>query len=78
MADVANGFGQRHSRRKGGASTRCHSGIERIGRTSMVIPVEVWVRRYMHGKQIRVTHGVFTHVAVDESGKPIPVKRETA
>jgi acyl-CoA hydrolase len=43
----------------------------------MVIPVEVWVRRYMHGKQIRVTHGVFTHVAVDDAGKPIPVKRET-
>jgi acyl-CoA hydrolase len=31
----------------------------------------------MHGKQIRVTYGVFTHVAVDDSGKPIPVKRKT-
>src|SRR6266568_5042165 len=50
--------------------------VERIGRTSMVIPVEVWVRRYMHGKQVRVTRGVFTHVAVDDSGRPIPVKRE--
>ncbi len=39
------------------------------------VPVEVWVTRYMTGEQLRVTHGVFTLVAVDESGKPIPVKR---
>ncbi len=38
-------------------------------------PVEVWVTRYMTGEELRVTHGVFTLVAVDESGKPIPVKR---
>ncbi len=94
MANLANGFGEQHSRRKSGAmamegmsflepvrvgdTVACYAWVERIGRTSMVIPVEVWVRRYMHGKQIRVTHGVFTHVAVDDSGKPIPVKRETA
>jgi acyl-CoA hydrolase len=29
----------------------------------------------MTGEERRVTHGVFTLVAVDESGKPIPVKR---
>ncbi len=61
-----------------GDTVACYAWVERIGRTSMVIPVEVWVRRYMHGKQIRVTHGVFTHVAVDDSGKPIPVKRDSA
>src|SRR6266568_647696 len=59
-----------------GDTVACYAWVERIGRTSMVIPVEVWVRRYMHGKQIRVTRGVFTHVAVDDSGRPIPVKRE--
>jgi acyl-CoA thioesterase YciA len=42
----------------------------------MTIPVEVWVTRYMTGEERRVTHGVFTLVAVDESGKPIPVKRD--
>jgi acyl-CoA hydrolase len=40
--------------------------------------VEVWVTRYMTGEELRVTHGVFTLVAVDESGKPIPVKRGSA
>jgi acyl-CoA thioesterase YciA len=61
-----------------GDTVACYAWVERIGRTSIVIPVEVWVRRYMHGKQIRVTRGVFTHVAIDDSGKPIPVKRGSA
>src|SRR5438128_1342305 len=61
-----------------GDRVACYAWVEKIGRTSMVIPVEVWVRRYMHGKQVRVTRGVFTHVAVDDSGRPIPVKRDAS
>ena len=61
-----------------GDTVACYAWVERIGRTSMVIPVEVWVRRYMHGKQLRVTRGVFTHVAVDDSGRPIPVERDAS
>ena len=60
-----------------GDTVRCYARIERIGRTSMTIPVEVWVTRYMTGEELRVTRGVFTFVAVDETGKPIPVKRES-
>jgi acyl-CoA hydrolase len=44
----------------------------------MTIPVEVWVTRHMTGEKRRVTHGVFTLVAVDEFGKPIPIKRGSA
>ena len=58
-----------------GDAVRCYARVEKIGRTSMTIPVEVWVTRHMTGEERRVTHGVFTLVAVDESGKPIPVKR---
>ena len=58
-----------------GDTVRCYAHVEKIGRTSMTIPVEVWVTRFMTGEELRVTHGVFTLVAVDESGKPIPVKR---
>ena len=61
-----------------GDTVRCFARVEKIGRTSMTIPVEVWVTRYMTGEELRVTHGVFTLVAVDESGKPIPVKRGRA
>ncbi len=57
-----------------GDTVACYAWVEKIGRTSMVIPVEVWVQRYMDGQQIRVTRGVFTYVAVDRKGKPVPVR----
>jgi acyl-CoA thioesterase YciA len=58
-----------------GDTVACYAWVDRIGRTSMTIPVEVWVQRYMSGEQVRVTQGVFTYVAVDGEGKPIPVQR---
>ena len=58
-----------------GDTVACYASVERIGRTSMTIPVEVWVERFRDGLRVRVTHGVFTYVAVDEGGRPIPVKR---
>ena len=61
-----------------GDTVACYAWVEKIGRTSMTIPVEVWARRYRSGEQIRVTHGVFTYVAVDADGKPIPVNRSRA
>ena len=61
-----------------GDTVACFAWVERIGRTSMTIPVEVWVRRFMHGERLRVTRGVFTYVAVDEEGRPIPVNRDAA
>ena len=61
-----------------GDTVACYAWVERIGRTSMVIPVEVWVQRYMQTEQTRVTRGVFTYVAVDNEGKPVPVKRDAA
>jgi acyl-CoA thioesterase YciA len=50
--------------------------VEKIGRTSMKIPVEVWAQRYRRQKRLLVTRAVFTYVAVDEAGSPIPVQRE--
>ena len=61
-----------------GDTVACYAWVEKIGRTSMTIPVDVWVTRYMTGDQLRVTHGVFTYVAVDNEGKPVPVKRDGA
>jgi acyl-CoA thioesterase YciA len=59
-----------------GDRVACYARVEKIGRTSMVIPVEVWVQRYMSGEEVRVTHGVFTYVAIGGDGKPIPVQRD--
>ena len=60
-----------------GDTVACYAWVERIGRTSMTIPVEVWVQPYRRTEQTRVTHAIFTYVALDEEGKPIPVKRES-
>jgi acyl-CoA thioesterase YciA len=61
-----------------GDRVACYARVEHIGRTSMRIPVEVWVTRYKTGQQVKVTHGVFTYVALGDDGKPIPVKRDGA
>ena len=58
-----------------GDTVACYARLEKTGRTSMRIPVEVWVHRFMTGEEIRVTSAVFIYVAVDENGKPIPVAR---
>jgi acyl-CoA thioesterase YciA len=58
-----------------GDTVACYAWVEKIGHTSMTIPVEVWVQRYMDGREERVTRGVFIYVAVNEAGKPIPVNR---
>jgi len=47
--------------------------VESIGRTSMKIHVEAWVRRFQTHVQEKVTEGSFTFVAIDESGRPRPV-----
>jgi acyl-CoA thioesterase YciA len=60
-----------------GDTVACYAWVDKIGRTSMKIPVEVWVERFReHGAPILVTHGVFIYVAVDGSGRPIPVERD--
>ncbi len=63
---------------KVGDTVACYAWVERIGRTSMTIPVEVWVQPYRRTEQTRVTHAVFTYVALDESGKPVPVRSKGA
>ena len=57
-----------------GDTVACYAWVERIGRTSMTIPVEVWVQPYRRTEQTRVTHAVFTYVALDEAGKPVLVR----
>jgi len=53
-----------------------YTQVERIGRTSMVIHAEAWVRRGRIGNREKVTEGKFTFVALDESGQPALVPPE--
>ncbi len=59
-----------------GDTVACYARVESIGRTSMKIPVEVWVQRYMRTEQLLVTRAVFTYVAIDQAGKPVAVQRD--
>ncbi|MFT2112334.1 acyl-CoA thioesterase [Marinomonas sp. 2405UD68-3] len=55
-----------------GVYTHVHS----IGRTSMQIGVEAWVRRGRIGTREKVTEGIFKFVALGEDGKSTPVPSE--
>ena len=47
--------------------------VKSVGRTSMNIHVEAWVRRGRIGKREKVTEGLFKFVAIDEDGKSKPI-----
>jgi acyl-CoA thioesterase YciA len=51
----------------------CYARLEKIGRSSMQINVEVWVERAMTDTPLRTTKALFTYVALDENGRPVPV-----
>jgi acyl-CoA thioesterase YciA len=43
--------------------------VDRIGRTSITIKVEAWVRRNRIADRVQVTHGRFVYVALGEAGE---------
>ena len=55
-----------------------HAGIERIGRTSIAIRIEVIASRDRGRREVKVTEALFTFVALDENHRPRPVKRGQA
>jgi acyl-CoA thioesterase YciA len=55
-----------------------YAHVERVGRTSMAILLEAWVRRNRAGLREKVTAATFTFVAIDDAGRPRPVPPEAA
>ncbi|HYE26942.1 MAG TPA: acyl-CoA thioesterase [Allosphingosinicella sp.] len=53
-----------------------YAEVERIGRTSIAIRIEVIASRDRGAREVKVTEGLFTFVALDESHRPRPVRRE--
>lgn len=51
-----------------------YTTIVRVGRSSMDVQIEAWVRRDRIGVRQQVTQGMFTFVAVDDEGnsRPLP------
>jgi len=59
-----------------GDEVTCYAEIVRVGRTSITVKVESWVRRGIGEEQIAVTEGVFPYGAVGEDRRPCPVPPE--
>jgi len=50
-----------------------YTQVVRVGRSSMDIQVEAWVRRGRIGKREKVTQAIFKFVALDQDGQPQPI-----
>jgi acyl-CoA thioesterase YciA len=50
-----------------------YANVERIGRTSMGVRIEVVAHRDLGATDVKVTDGLFTFVALDENNRPRPV-----
>jgi acyl-CoA thioesterase YciA len=59
-----------------GDEVTCYAEIVSIGRTSITVKLESWVRRGTGEEKIKVTEGIFTYVAVDRERRPRPVPPE--
>ena len=51
-----------------------YAWVERIGRTSIRIRIEVIATRDRGNEEVKVTEAVFTFVALDENHRPRPVR----
>lgn len=52
------------------------SSVQRIGNTSITVDVEVFAESFRdQGRFAKVTQALLTYVAIDENGKPRPIKR---
>lgn len=60
-----------------GDEVSCFAHVTKVGRTSIRVRVETWVRRQRSaGEAIKVTEGVFTYVAIGEDRRPREVPPE--
>ncbi len=50
-----------------------YADIERVGRTSMAVRIEVIAARDRGARQVKVTEGLFTFVALDAQHRPRPI-----
>jgi len=50
-----------------------YAHVERRGRTSVAIRIEVIASRDVEGREVKVTSGLFTFVALDAGMKPRPL-----
>jgi acyl-CoA thioesterase YciA len=56
-----------------GDELSCFVEIEKVGRTSICVRIESWVRRGVSGEAVKVTEGLFTYVAIGADRRPRPI-----
>ncbi|ABN74065.1 MULTISPECIES: acyl-CoA thioester hydrolase YciA [Actinobacillus] len=56
----------------------CYGTLVRVGRSSMQVKVEVFIKQVYQGsrERFRVTEALFTYVAVNNEGRPREIPRE--
>src|SRR5437588_11172650 len=54
-----------------------YATVERVGRTSMAVRIEVIANRDLGATEVKVTEGVFTFVALDEDNRPRAINHES-
>jgi acyl-CoA thioesterase YciA len=58
-----------------GDQVSCYCQTTRIGRTSISIHIETWVRRkHSNQENSKVTEATYTYVSINESRQPIPIE----
>ena len=51
-----------------------YAKVEKVGRTSMQIKIEVVATRDRGATEVKVTEGLFTFVAIDDQARPRPIE----
>ncbi|WKD85571.1 putative acyl-CoA thioester hydrolase [Polaribacter huanghezhanensis] len=60
-----------------GSVVTVEAKVSRAFKSSMEIYVDVWIEDRESGERARVNEGIYTFVAVDETGSPVPVPQIT-
>lgn len=58
-----------------GSVVTVEAKVSRAFSSSMEVYVDVWIEDRQSGQKTKVNEGIYTFVAVDETGKPVPVPK---
>ncbi|WGH74496.1 acyl-CoA thioesterase [Tenacibaculum tangerinum] len=56
-----------------GSVVTLEAKVSRAFKSSMEIYVDVWIEDRQSGEKTKVNEGIYTFVAVDETGRPVPI-----
>ena len=56
-----------------GSVVTVEAKVSRAFKSSMEVYVDVWIEDRQSGERTKVNEGIYTFVAVDETGKPVPI-----